>query len=128
MEASDRDGDEDWSAAEAEAALCAQVKSGESVVAFAARHGVTASRLYGWRYQLAGARGEKREAEHGRLIPMTVIGGEPIDAPRSSGGGVVVIEGSLRVEVEQAETVSPGWIATLLRSVREGARSYFRGP
>ena len=108
------------SAAEAEAALCVQAKSGESVVAFAARHGVAARRLYWWRYQLAG-KGEKTEAGRVRLIPMTVIGGESIDAPQSAGGGVVVIDGSLRVEVEHADSVPAAWIATLLRNVREGA-------
>ena len=91
------------------------------MVSFASRHGVGARRLYWWRYQLAATNGEKRKAERGRLIPMTVIGCEPIETPRSAGGGIVVIDGGLRVEVEQAESVSPAWLATLLRAVRSGA-------
>ncbi|MDP9149142.1 MAG: transposase [Myxococcota bacterium] len=109
-----------WSAAEAAEALCAQAKSGGSVVSFARRHGISARRLYWWRTELAERKGERRSAERGRLIPMTVIDA-PIAAPRLAPGGVVVIDGGLRVEVEEPGAVSPVWIATLLRTVREGA-------
>jgi hypothetical protein len=109
-----------WSAAEAGEALSAQAKSGKSVVAFASRHGISARRLYWWRYELADRKDERRSAERGRLIPMTVIDA-PLDAPRLAHGGVVVIDGGLRVEVEEPGAVSPVWIATLVRTVREGA-------
>ena len=44
---------ERWSETEARAALEALKESGESVLRFAARHGIAAHRLYGWRRRLA---------------------------------------------------------------------------
>ena len=116
-----------WSAAEARAALEAQSKSGESVVAFARRHGIVAERLYWWRNRLAVLAKRTRKTDTGtvgRLIPLTVV--EPPAMAQSAaasgvGGRVVVIDGGLRVEVEDAGAVSPAWIATLLRTVKEGA-------
>jgi hypothetical protein len=49
---------------------------------------------------------------------LTVVE-EPAIEPRRVSGRVVVVDGGLRVEVEEAEAVSPEWIATLVRAVRE---------
>lgn len=112
-----------WSAAEAKAVLDAQSKSGASILAFAREHGIVPKRLYWWRYRLAVSPQEKRTRSSepvGRLIPLTVV--ESVSPARSRAEGrVVVIDGALRVEVDDPAAVSPAWIATLVRSVREGA-------
>lgn len=113
-----------WTETEARAALATQKKSGESIAAFARRHGIAPKRLYWWRDRLAvdvDEGGSKRSMETiGRLIPLTVV---QAPAQEGQGGGhrVVVIDGGLRVEVEEPEAVSPAWVATLVRTVREGA-------
>lgn len=112
-----------WSETEARAALATQKKSGESIAAFARRHGIAPKRLYWWRDRLAVAeegRSKRSTEPIGRLIPLTVV---QAPAPRGLVGGhrVVVIDGGLRVEVEEPEAVSPAWVATLVRAVRDGA-------
>lgn len=114
-----------WSETEARAALATQKKSGESIAAFGRRHGIAPKRLYWWRDRLGGAAAEEERSKRskepiGRLIPLTVV---QAPAPRGLVGGhrVVVIDGGLRVEVEEPEAVSPAWVATLVRAVRDGA-------
>ena len=111
-----------WTEAEAREALAERRRSGESVVAFARRHGISAKRLYWWRHQL---KTRTTKAERGndapreavaRLIPVTV---RPVPNEAQANEGVVVTDGELRVEVGVASAVSPTWIATLLRLVRE---------
>lgn len=103
-----------WRAAEAREALADCARSGETVAAFARRHGLSAKRLYWWRRRLR----KQRTVQSGetRLIPL-MLRPEPIEPPPTK---VAVTEGGLRVEVGDASAVSPAWIAALLRLTREG--------
>lgn len=105
-----------WTAAEAREALAACERSGETVVAFARRHGLTATRLYWWRQRLK--KDKRVEGGDARLIPVTIrsAGVEP----SRTHGCVCVIDGELRIEVVDASAVPPGWVAALLRLWREG--------
>ena len=111
-----------WTEAEAREALAERRRSGESVVAFARRHGMSAKRLYWWRQQLktrttkAGRGTEAKGEDVARLIPVTL---RPVPVEAQAKEGVVVTDGELRVEVGVASAVSPTWVATLLRLVRE---------
>jgi transposase-like protein len=102
-----------WTAAEAWEALGAWKRSGESIVAFARRHGMSAKRLYWWRHRLK-KEGTPGECGPARLIPIAV---RPAETQPSE--GVVVVAGELRVEVRDASATSPAWVATLLRLARE---------
>jgi transposase-like protein len=111
-----------WSRTDGEAALEAQKKSGESVAAFARRHGIVVQRLYWWRHRLVADKKRMRRKKPGapaiaRLIPLSVIEAPAIGRP-AGGRGVVVMDGGLRVEVEEPEAVSPTWVAALIRTVR----------
>ena len=102
-----------WTEAEAREVLAACEQSGETVVAFARRHGLNVSRLYGWRQRLK--RNRAAEGAFAPLIPMTI---RAAGVESSPGRGVCIIDGELRVEVADTSAVSAAWVATLLRRVR----------
>jgi transposase-like protein len=113
-----------WTEADAREALEACASSGESIWVFARRHGIVPERLYRWKRVLkkrssrAMATGplQKRDRD-ARLIPVTVRA-PPFETCRDE--HVVIVDGALRVEIGTTSAVSPGWVAALLRLVREG--------
>jgi hypothetical protein len=105
-----------WTAVEARDALAVCDRSGETLAAFARRHGIAVYRLYWWRRRLKKTEGIAK-APDARLIPV-MVRGEGIE-PRRTNGCIAVIEGALRVEVGDASAVSPAWVAALLRYARE---------
>jgi transposase-like protein len=110
-----------WTAADAREALAACARSGETTVAFARRHGLSAKRLYWWRQRLRKERNV--EGVEARFIPVTVRPGKierGAAGAQTNGCVAAVVDGELRVEVGDASAVSAAWIAELLRLVREG--------
>jgi transposase-like protein len=105
-----------WTAADAQEALAACGRSGESTVAFARRHGLNATRLYWWRQHLKKESLPAKELERARLIPVMVSADK--EEPRTN-EQVIVVDGALRVEIGNANAVSPAWVAALLRFARE---------
>jgi transposase-like protein len=113
-----------WTEADARDALEACASSGESIWVFARRHGVVPERLYRWKRVLKKKRRratpvgpmQKRDLD-ARLIPVTVRAA-PVETPKNE--QVVVVDGALRLEIGTTSAVSPGWVAALLRLVREG--------
>jgi len=106
-----------WTAVDAREALAACSRSGETIGAFARRHGLAAKRLYWWRRRLKSDTAV--EDGDARLIPVTVRA-ERVEPRAATSGSVAVVAGELRIEVGEAGAVSPAWIAELLRLVREG--------
>lgn len=98
-----------WTDAEAARALAACDASGMSTAAFARMHNVTPGKIYFWRKTLTAKRRTK-----GRLVPVTVVSEHA--AAGATQPRVVVSHGRLRLDIEG---VSPEWVATLIRLIRE---------
>lgn len=103
-----------WTDGEAARALAACDASGISAAAFARRHNLTAGKLYWWRKTL----GERARANApGRLVPVKVVSGAAGSGQGDGPGArVVLLDGRLRLEMAD---MTPEWVATLLRLVRE---------
>lgn len=105
--------EERWTAGVAERVLAAQEASGESVAEFARRQGFCAQRLFWWRSRLGDWRSSGKEAPS--LVPVVVA------AERGERGGekaqVELRLGEVTVEVLDAASVSPGWLAALVREL-----------
>jgi len=88
-----------WTPEEARVVLAAQAESGESLAAFARRHGVGLPRLYAWRQRL------RRVSDTGttpRLLPVRVVSGSGVlRGPAFE----IVLERGCRIRV--FETVDP---------------------
>jgi transposase-like protein len=104
-----------WTAEDARAALAACAQSGESTVEFARRHGISVQRLYWWRHRLKAAEPSATTQAVAPLIPVTMR-----PAALRSDAVLLITDGELRIEIAGANAVSPSWVATLLRLVREG--------
>lgn len=93
-----------WRKEDAERVLEALRRSGESVPAFARRHGVGPERIAYWQERVA-------EVEAPVLVPMIVRAAAPT---ASVGVAVTVAIGGVRVEVADAARVPPAWLAALV--------------
>jgi transposase-like protein len=98
---------EDWQA------LCeAQAQSGLSGAAFCREHGLNPSQFWRWRRKLEGRRASGREvAGRSAFVPVAVRGAERAVAIDMRVGPTL----ALRLP----SSVAPGWLAALLRALRD---------
>lgn len=92
-----------WNAADGEAAVSAWRASGESISAFARRHGIDAQRICWWRDRL------EDRAEAAALVPVRITSSMGVAV------AVRVIAGAHEVEVIEPARTSPEWMAALVR-------------
>jgi len=108
-----------WTRADARQLLDEWATSGESLAAFARRHGVIPQRLSWWRSRIGATPHArvKRETSHDLppvFIPVTVRAAEP----SASTPAVVELDGSrVRVELRVLDDASAAWVASLARSL-----------
>ena len=91
-----------WRAASAELIVTAWEQSGETLTAFARRHGVRPNRLARWRDQLRKARGPARLRFHPVKVRETQVDGIRPTAPVTVAGGSgleLVLHGGRRILV-----------------------------
>ncbi len=114
-----------WRADDARRVLAAWRSSGLSAAEFGRRHEFDEQRLGWWRKRLASSpkpkRKRKRKVTRARLVPAKLVVAKPLaspgGAPRPPISGVVVhVPGGVVVEADSA-TVSPAWVAALLREL-----------
>jgi len=110
-----------WTRAHAEGVLAQWSESGDSLYAYARRHGLSEQRLYYWRSRLA----EGRQPARARLVPAVVRGAAPgweiLEDARAS-SAVTVSYGDVRIEVSDARAVDAGWVSELVRSLVRSTR------
>lgn len=115
-----------WKPADAARVIAEWTQSGESMTAFARRHGLALHRLHYWRDRLGpkGAASGTPIAEPGvRFVPAVAW---PPSAPllslepRTATALVCVVEGSVRVEVSDPQGTDPRWVASLIDELRRG--------
>jgi len=93
-----------WTAAEAQRLLSSWKSSGESLSAFARRHGFSAQRLSWWRRRLDE---RTAAAEPVKLAPVV------ISATGARGTAVTVELGAVVVRVSELQAESAAWVAAL---------------
>lgn len=106
-------GSKRWTAEQAQRELRAWERSGLSLSRYAARRGYQAQRLSWWKQRLEG----RQEG----VAPVTLA---PAVVTRADGYSVAVAlsaDGTVRVEVADAEGVHPEWVGQLVRSMRREA-------
>ena len=101
-----------WSEQDARRVVAAWRRSGESVRAFAARHGFVRQRLYYWTQRLESAPAETPEPQFVSAIVREV----------NCKGSVRVRIGSASIEID-APAVSPAWVASLIAELSARACS-----
>jgi hypothetical protein len=84
-------------------------RSGESLAAFARRHGLTEQRMYWWRRRLSTPTEPTTTAL--TLVPATVIGGD-------EAGIVIRLPTGVAIEVANA---TPSWIAAVVNELSRSA-------
>ncbi len=104
-----------WSREEAQEAINAWERSGESLTAFARRHGVVPQRLSWWRKRMAIGSAPKLAPL--ALLPVTVRQAPLIALPPAP---VSVRWGTVRIDVADPSKVPPRWFAALVTSLGEG--------
>lgn len=115
-----------WTAEDARRILAAWRSSGLSAAEFGRRHGFDKQRIGWWKKQLASSpkptRQRKRGGTRARLVPAKLVA-KPLSAsgaalrPSPSTSGVVVhFPGGVVIEADSV-TVSPAWVAALLREL-----------
>ena len=87
-----------WTDDDARVALDEWRRSGDSIAAFARKHGVTAPRLYWWKKRLAAPATARLS-----LVPATIVMSEASIAIR--------LPGDVKIEVANA---SPSWVAAIV--------------
>jgi transposase-like protein len=103
------DRDDVWTADEAGIVLEQWQRSGESIAAFARRHGITPARLYWWRKRLvdgACMRGAAT-APSLTLVPATVVTASTATVARVE----IWLRDGIAIEVADA---SPSWVAAIV--------------
>ncbi len=117
-----------WGADDAKWAVGAWAASGETIAAFAARHGLHRERLRRWRSRLNAPRGTHRPppaqppatARGVALVPVSVRTSTPLAMDDDS--RVVVSAGGVRIGIRDLSSTSPDWVARLVgRLAAEGA-------
>ena len=102
-----------WGADDARAVLQAWATSGESVAAFARRHGLVAQRLLWWRRRLGVAAASKQAAP--TFIPVAVRNSQTPNGTRAP-LVVTLAHDDVRVEVHDVDASTAAWVATLARA------------
>ncbi len=101
-----------WTPATARTVLAKQAASGETLAAFARRHGLLPQRLFWWRKRLVEAQ------PAAPLFVPAVITGTPLPLRASPRPPQVTVRlGDLEVDLHDT-TVSPEWLAALLCALR----------
>ena len=94
---------EAWTDDEAQVVLDEWRRSGDSIAAFARKHGVTASRLYWWKKRLAARPGLDAAVTALSLVPASIV---------SRGATLVIrLPGEVAIEVANA---SASWVAAVV--------------
>lgn len=105
---------ERWTEEHARTVLHACQSRGESLVAFARRHGLSPQRLYWWSRRLQVPEREREPAPERALVPIVVTKtSRAIELP------IVLRLGPVVVEVHEPEHVPTAWLATLVRDLGE---------
>lgn len=102
-----------WTAEYARRELGAWERSGLALCRFAASRGYQAQRLSWWKQRLQGE----------PAATLTPVALAPAVVTRAAGCAVAVglsADGSVRVEVLDAETVHPQWLGQLVAALRRG--------
>ena len=109
---------ETWTEQEARAVLEAWKQSGETCAEFARQNDLVAQRLFYWRKRLGLTVGLCPPSAPPTFLPVTVRGASVACAEAPI---VVTAPGGVRIEVASPDASSAAWVATLLRSLGEGA-------
>lgn len=102
-----------WSRSDAREVMDAWSASGDSARGFASRHGLNPQRLYWWRQRLTEVLDSPLRDPVTALVPVKVV-----DASETT-GAMVLLHLSSGVVLEVPPSVSPEWVAALVRSLRE---------
>jgi len=104
-----------WKQADAVRVLEAWKRSGESMAAFARRHGLGARRLSWWRERVDAV----VEEAPVRFIPAMVRPAPLVSLRPSSPQGAVVVEvGGVRVSISDPQGTDPRWVAAVVSALR----------
>lgn len=90
-----------WTADDARVVLDEWRRSGESVAAFARKHGLSAPRLYWWKKQLTSRQADQALS----LVPATIV-------TRTREASIAIrLPGNVTIDVTSA---SPSWVAAIV--------------
>jgi transposase-like protein len=104
-----------WKRADAARVLCDWRRSGESMAAFARRHGLGAHRLHWWRDRVEDA----VEEASVRLVPAVVRPAPLLTLrPASPQEAVVVEVDGIRVSISDPQETDPRWVAAVVSALR----------
>jgi transposase len=106
-----------WGASRAREMLAEARESGESLSAFAQRHGIDPQRLYSWRRKLDAARGAGSPATGEVFIPVRLAP----EARKTSASGFEVVLGAGRV-VRVGADFDARALRRLVEALEEGSR------
>jgi len=108
-----------WSEADGRAAVSAWRASGLSLAAFARQQGFDDQRLRWWRDRIEGRpRATSSVKRTTTLVPLKVIG----LGARPAQGTVRILVDDAAIEVSDCGSVSPTWVAALVKSVGPAER------
>ena len=106
-----------WSAERAREWLTEAKQSGESLSAFAERHGIDPQRLYSWRRKLDGVKGAASSTKSEVFVPVRVA--STASAMPASGFEVVLVAGRV---VRVGADFDAGALRRLVEALEEGSR------
>ena len=113
-----------WKPADAARVVTEWTQSGESMTAFARRHGLALHRLHYWRERLGtkpSAAATATARLGGRLVPAVVRPAPLLSLePRTTGVSVCVVADGVRVELSDPHGTDPQWVAALVLGLRKG--------
>ena len=113
-----------WKPADAGRVVTEWTKSGESMTAFARRHGLALHRMHYWRERLGTEPAAAATTRPGVRFVPAVVG--PASAPllsvepRTTAVPVCVVADGVRVELSDPHGTDPQWVAALVQSLRRG--------
>jgi transposase-like protein len=106
-----------WNEDDARRVLDEQVASGETITAFARRHGLVPQRLWWWKKRLGPPAPPRRAQDMSSplaatFLPVTVRAAEPQACPAS-----LKLGGGVRVQLRTLDATSAGWVACLVQAL-----------
>jgi transposase-like protein len=113
----DGQGSRRWSAARAREVLAEAKQSGESLSAYAQRHGIDPQRLYTWRRKLEAVKGADSSPSKAAFVPVRVAS----DEVATSAPGFELVLGGGRV-VRVGADFDARALRRLVEALEEGAR------